>query len=182
MTCFGPHIVGETLFFLPVAQHVKVGEVDGVTINVVDYCGIKADPDFDKVVDSWTTANTAGFNEDEFLAFFINAYNIFTIQTIIKHAKLPGGQCIKGIRDIGFDLPIQVAGSNTTLDQIELWLRNPRKYGWDFDEDCRIHGCIVCASVSCPNVRPEVYQPDHDKLNAQMSSNVRNWLAGWLID
>ena len=175
LTYLWPHVCAECFASLPCVQHVKPGKVDGVAINVVDYCGIKADPYFNKVVEAWSVANIAGFNEDEFLAFFINAYNIFAIQTIIKHAILPGGQCIKGIRDIGFDLPIQVAGFNTTLDQIELWLRNPRKYGWDFDEDCRIHGCIVCASVSCPNVRPEAYQPNHDKLNAQMSSNVRDW-------
>merc|ERR1719201_2422170 len=60
-------------------KHVGPGQVDGVSINVVDYCGIKHDPSFDEVVTSWSTADTTGFSKEQFLAFYVNAYNIFAI-------------------------------------------------------------------------------------------------------
>ena len=42
-------------------------------------------------------------------------------------------------------------------------------------EDSRLHACIVCASISCPNVRLRAYQPEI--LRTQMDDNMRDFLA-----
>ena len=41
-------------------------------------------------------------------------------------------------------------------------------------EDSRVHACIVCASISCPNVRREAFRPE--KIGDQMDSQVRDML------
>ena len=41
-------------------------------------------------------------------------------------------------------------------------------------EDSRVHACIVCASISCPNVKREAFRPD--KIGDQMDSQVRDML------
>jgi len=58
------------------------------------------------------------------------------------------------------------------LDDIEnSYLRSPDQ----FIEDVRIHGCIVCASVSCPDLRDRAYTVAN--LDDEMSDNVARWLA-----
>ncbi len=42
-------------------------------------------------------------------------------------------------------------------------------------EDSRVHACIVCASISCPNVRMEAFQPD--RVGEQMDSQVKDFLG-----
>ncbi len=42
-------------------------------------------------------------------------------------------------------------------------------------EDSRLHACIVCASVSCPNVRREAYRVD--RLAQQMDDQVGDFLS-----
>ena len=78
-------------------------------------------------------------------AFYINAYNALAIETLLEN---PG----KGIRDIpgAFNRSKhRVGGESLTLDEIEDRLRDMR--------DARIHFAIVCASRSCPPLRPRAY-------------------------
>ena len=42
-------------------------------------------------------------------------------------------------------------------------------------EDSRLHACIVCASVSCPNVRMEAFRPT--TIDQQMDAQFQNFLA-----
>lgn len=44
-----------------------------------------------------------------------------------------------------------------------------------FREDPRLHACIVCASISCPNVRREAYTVD--KIDQQMTDQMTSFLA-----
>ncbi len=78
-------------------------------------------------------------------AFDINAYNALAIETLLEN---PG----KGIRDVpgAFNRSKhRVGGEMLTLDEIEDRLRDMR--------DARIHFAIVCASRSCPPLRPRAY-------------------------
>jgi hypothetical protein len=61
-----------------------------------------------------------------------------------------------------------IDGRPVTLDGIEH--RTLRPLG-----DPRIHGAIVCASLSCPPLRREPYRAE--TLDAQLDDNVRRWLA-----
>lgn len=59
-----------------------------------------------------------------------------------------------------------VAGRNYTLDDVEDYLRKPTPY----KEDPRLHACIVCASISCPNVLREAFVAE--RIEEQMTAQV----------
>ena len=83
-------------------------------------------------------ARPANMTPDEKKAFYINAYNVFAIETLLAN---PG----KKITDIGGAFNKEkhrVGGEMVTLDDIENKLRDLK--------DSRIHFAIVCASKSCP--------------------------------
>ena len=90
-------------------------------------------------------AQTAAMTADEKKAFYINAYNVFAIETILAN---PG----KKITDIGGSFNKEkhrVGGEMLTLDEIENRLRDLK--------DARIHFAIVCASKSCPPLAAHAY-------------------------
>ena len=90
-------------------------------------------------------AQPAAMTADEKKAFYINAYNVFAIETILAN---PG----KKITDIGGAFNREkhrVGGEMLTLDDIENRLRDLK--------DARIHFAIVCASKSCPPLAPHAY-------------------------
>lgn len=90
------------------------------------------------------------WSDNDRLAYWINAYNAFTVKLIIRH--LP----VNSIKDIGPRLAIpmvnsvwdikfiEIAGVRMSLNRIEHEIL--RK---EFNEP-RIHFAIVCASHSCP--------------------------------
>jgi hypothetical protein len=90
-------------------------------------------------------ARPSEMTPDERKAFYVNAYNALAIETLLEN---PG----RGIRDIpgAFNRKRhRVGGESLTLDEIEDRLREMR--------DARIHFAIVCASRSCPPLRPRAY-------------------------
>jgi hypothetical protein len=81
---------------------------------------------------------------------------------------------IKSIKDAGsFFSPVwkkgagRVAGKERTLNEIEHGIL--RKMN-----EPRIHVAIVCASVSCPDLRLEAFTAD--KLNEQLSDQMKSFL------
>ncbi len=93
------------------------------------------------------SAKISKLENNEKLAFWINAYNAYTIELILTH--LP----VKSIKKIGnlingpWDQNIcKVGGETYTLNHIEHKILRV-----DFKEP-RIHFAIVCASISCPKL------------------------------
>lgn len=142
----------------------------------VDYKGFKQDkalfemylnllsehrPDPDK----WT--------KEEQIAYWINAYNAFTIKLIIDHYPL---ESIKDITKVNIPLVsspwtikfFKIGGEDFDLDKIEHKIL--RK---DFNEP-RIHFAVNCASVSCPKLRNEAYSAE--KLDEQLDSQAKHFL------
>jgi len=163
-------------------RHVTPGGMrEGAKINVVDYCGMKKDPAFAQFLKQLETVNTTGLSRQEFYALFMNVYNVFAVNTLIRSPLAPTGKCALGIRNVTvaagttvWDQPAGIVGGKMwSLDGVEHLLRDPTSMG--LKEDCRAHACIVCDGVSCPNLRAEAYVPD--RLDAQMDDNVRDWLA-----
>ncbi|CAM9463649.1 unnamed protein product [Discosporangium mesarthrocarpum] len=166
-----------------VKAHVKPGEVDGIPLASVDYAGMRDDPNFTTFVKSLEGVDTSRLNKAEKYAVYINAYNALAIKTVIDHPstkKLFGLRTtkIKSIKDAGtvtnavWKRPAGVVGGRVlSLDDIENQeLRNPV----GFDADPRLHACIVCASVSCPDVATKAYMPE--TLEEDMSENLRAFL------
>ncbi len=95
------------------------------------------------------------------MAFWINAYNALTLQVIIDYypARSQGvfgglfssGKSITNIDGVWDKLRWEVATEQYTLDQIENQILRKQ-----FSEP-RIHFAIVCASMSCPDLRREAY-------------------------
>jgi len=139
-----------------------------VTKGRVDYDGFKQDEkrlDDYLAVLSATDADSLSHN-DKF-AFYINAYNAFTIKLILT--KYPG---INSIKEIGsfFSSPwskefISLNGRTVSLDYIEHEVLRP------LFKDPRVHFAINCASKGCP---PLLGVPYEGKiLEAQLDAVTR---------
>ncbi len=129
----------------------------------VDYLGFKKDKSqLDAYLqrlskqlpgDSWS--------ENEKLAYWINAYNAFTVSLIGEHYPIKSIMDIENAWDIKF---IQLGDQTYSLNEIEHEII--RK---EFNEP-RIHFALVCAAVSCPVLLNEAYTAD--KLEQQLQQQA----------
>lgn len=138
-----------------------------VVNGAVDYRAFGADKRLDEYLALLTKTTPASIKStNDRLAFWINAYNAFTIKLITKN---PAVKSIRDIRqgDTGpWDIVwIDVGGKKYSLNHIEHEII--RK---EFDEP-RIHMALVCAAVSCPPLRSEAYTGS--KLDAQLAANSK---------
>ena len=131
--------VDNTLYAELLAKYVKNG--------VVNYQGFKEEEDkLDRYLQILEGTNTESLSHNEQFAFYINAYNAWTIKLVLT--GYPG---IESIKDLGgfFTSPwkksiARIDGKVLTLDQIENDILRPRF------ADPRVHFAINCASKSCP--------------------------------
>lgn len=143
--------------------------------GAVDYKGIQKDSvRFQKYLDLLSSAhpNKKNWTRDEQLAYWINAYNAFTIELILKHYPL------KSIKDIKSGIPfvsdtwtiefIDIEGATYNLNNIEHGIIRP-----NFKEP-RIHFAVNCASISCPKLRREAYTAE--KLEQQLTTATEEFL------
>ncbi|MCZ6527430.1 MAG: DUF547 domain-containing protein [Candidatus Dadabacteria bacterium] len=123
------------------------------------------------VFESWT--------EEQRLAFWINAYNAFTIKAIIDHYPIKRSFTLVGIfyapsdsilqiKGVWTKLQFKALGNMVTLDEIEHQILRKK-----FNEP-RIHMAINCASISCPDLRNEAYTPE--KLEEQLADASTNFV------
>lgn len=123
--------------------------------NRVNYDGFKKDEALlDKYLTSLSETDVRSLTGNRRFAFYINAYNAFTIKLILT--KFPG---INSIKEIGgfFSNPwskkfILLQGRKVSLDYIEHDILRP-----EF-KDPRVHFAINCASKSCPPLLNEPYE------------------------
>ena len=113
------------------------------------------------------------------LAYWINAYNIFTLKVIVDNYPIRGSwfgfsprNSIKRIDGVWDRLTWKAGGREVTLDQIEHEILRP-----GFAEP-RIHFALNCASSSCPPIRSEPYRVD--LLDRQLTLAARDFLASEL--
>jgi hypothetical protein len=147
----------------------------------VDYRDLKMEEDkldqYLKVLEKTTTKN---LSKDEQFAFYINAYNAWTIKLILS-----GYPRIKSIKDLGSFLKspwkkkiCRIDGDVITLDHIEHKILRPRF------KDPRVHFAINCAALSCPPLRSEPYHGSaldrqlDDAASAFINNQKRNYLSG----
>ncbi len=135
----------------------------------VDYRALRDDPDWSRLVDQLRAAHPSRLDRRGRLAFWIDAYNILTIDLVLDHYP------VDSIRDIGsFFFPVwnvQVAtieGRDVSLGAIEHEILRPMG-------EPRIHAAIVCASTSCPPLARRPYRPE--RLDADLDEAMRRWLS-----
>ncbi|MFN0121489.1 MAG: DUF547 domain-containing protein [Blastocatellia bacterium] len=156
----------------PAFDHAALDQLLAARVNNggwVDYKGLRADrAKLDAYLNTLATADPAAMAGDaERLAFWINAYNGFTLADALDeiHGKRAG---VKGIDETFFrGKKHRVAGQELTLDQIE---RNGRDL-----KDPRIHFAVVCASASCPKLQSFAYTGA--QLHEQLDNAAREFLA-----
>ena len=151
-------------------RHVALGRRHGVSLTLVDYPALRRDPAFARVVEGLARFDPGRLTtRRQRLAFYINAYNILAMRTVADHWP------VESIKDVGnLFSPVWgrtagvIGGHEVTLDGIENAIL--RRLG-----EPRIHFAIVCASVSCPDLRREPYYAG--KLDQQLDDQVRRFLA-----
>ena len=152
-----------------VLTQVKPGTKNGIELMLVDYPALKADENLDKAYQALSSFDPKRLSgRDEQLAFYINAYNMLALKTIVDHWP------IDSIKDVGsllspvWDKPAgELGGKTVSLGEVEHKVLRPMG-------EPRIHLAIVCASVSCPDLRDDPYTAS--KLSAQLDDQARRFL------
>jgi len=158
----------EALYAELLVRHTR--EVPDLARTRVDYRGLTRSAEWRRLLESLSRSDPSLLeSREEQLAFWINAYNILAIDTVVRSYPLAS------IRDAGTLLrPVwkreagRIGGRTYSLDEIEH--EQIRRAG-----DPRVHAAIVCASLSCPALRREPFRAA--ELDAQLDAAMRAWLA-----
>ena len=152
----------------------------------VDYSALKANRTvLDAIVSQFgrvTKSELDSWSIEEQIAYWINAYNVFTLQAVVDHypiqwrwinfLTLTPRNSIKQIPGVWTDLRWNIAETTMTLDEIEHKTLRP------LYQEPRIHMAVNCASISCPPLRSEPYTGA--QLNRQLTVAARDYLASQL--
>ena len=148
--------------------------------GMVNYKGFKKDEaTLDKYLDlvQKNAPDEKTWSKDEQLAYWINAYNAFTVKLILDNYD----KGIKSIKDIGASIKIpfvntpwdvkfiEIGGKKMDLNNIEHGIVRKK-----FDGEFRIHFALVCAAKSCPKLRNEAFVAS--RLNEQLEDQGQDFL------
>jgi hypothetical protein len=117
------------------------------------------------------------WTKEQRCAFWINAYNAYTVHLVIKNYPLESIKDVGGLLRSVWDKSFIPLGQlfpgeekkELSLNNIEHDVLRPKF------KDARIHAAINCASRSCPPLRAEAFVAD--RLDAQLDEQVRAWLG-----
>jgi len=124
--------------------------------------------DVDAYCMQMSTVDPDTLSRDEALAYWINLYNAGVVGLAIE--AFQGGHTSVLRVPGGFNRPlVPVAGEVLSLDAIEHG--KIRRF-----RDPRIHGALVCGSLSCPTLRSAPY--GGEGLDDQLDDQMRLFLAG----
>ncbi len=136
-------------------RHVMAGP-DG--INRFDYSEINGAERaaLDAIIDRLAAVTVSTLNRDQQFAYWVNLYNAVTLRLVLDHypvesirdIKLGGGFFAAGPWDTAL---VTVEDTALTLNDIEHRILRPI---W---RDPRIHYAVNCASLGCPNLKPEAW-------------------------
>ncbi len=116
--------------------------------------------------------NDKNWSRQEQMAYWINAYNAYTVQLIVRHYP------VESIKDIKKGVPfvntvwdikfIKIESFRYDLNNIEHNILRP------VFKDARIHAAVNCASYSCPKLLNEAYTAA--RLEAQLDGSMRSFI------
>ncbi len=155
-------------------QHQLLSNVlgDHVQDGLVDYRNLCKDNRLEEYWEQLSETDVGSLSKEDSMAYWINAYNAFTLQLICRNYPLKsigelhsGGLILASVTGkTAWDKPfITIKGKTYTLGHIEHKILRPQY------KDPRIHFAIVCAARSCPPLRSEAYEGFklEDQLNDQ---------------
>ena len=156
---------GAELLHRPLDQILDVNVRDGL----VYYRALKSDRGrLDRYVASLnvTPATYQGWSKNQQMAFWINAYNAFVLETVINHYPLRG--TIKQIPGAFDKTAWRAAGKTVTLDQIEKTILPEFK-------DPRLYLALGRGAIGSGRLRSEAYTAERlDKQLAEIRSDFVN--------
>jgi hypothetical protein len=152
--------------------------------GMVDYRGLKENPDdLNTFMEKLASLNAEKFEDLSVrvrVGYWVNAYNAATLKAIIDHYPLPRladglsglrfpDNSIRQIDGVWKDLEWDVVGGPKTLHEMEHEILRAR-YNVP-----RIHLALVCAAMSCPELRREPYVGK--RLAAQFDEQGREFFS-----
>ena len=143
--------------------------------GVVNYKGFLADSSAFKAylqLLSQGYPNDKNWSKNEQMAYWINTYNAYTVQLILKNYPVTSIKSIKSgipfVNDVWQMEFIPIENKLYHLNNIEHGILRTQ-----FQEP-RIHFAVNCASKSCPKLLNEAYVAE--KLDAQLSQQAQSFL------
>ncbi len=139
-----------------------------------DYAGLKKEEGLlTSYLESLARADLGSLRAPELEALFINAYNAYTVRTILDRVSETGDFEIESIRDVEdvFTREAHVVGGfRLSLDNIEHNILRPTF------RDPRLHFAVNCASASCPPLPPDAFEGARleEQLESATTSALRN--------
>ncbi len=141
------------------------------TEGFVNYKGVdqtKLDEYVQKVAD----ADLSSLNNNEQLAFFINAYNALVIKNVLNYYPVEGPMKVDKFFDKN---KFKIAGESLSLNELEYQKIFPI-------EPVMVHFGLVCAAVSCPKLLQTVYTGEnvYNQLNENAVDFINNSKKNYL--
>ena len=139
-----------------------------VSNGEVNYKGIKANSaKLDEIAKIASVLVIDKSDEESYKAFWINAYNITVIKSIVENYPIKSPLDKAGFFD---KKKHTIAKQAITLNDIENKILRAQF------NDPRFHFVLVCGAISCPPLIPRAYMPN--TLNAQMDIQTKLALNG----
>ena len=134
--------------------------------GMVDYSGFKKDREqLDKYLKLLSSQKPdENWSKNELLAYYINLYNAYTVDLILRNYPVESIKDINGAWTKAF---VNIGDKKISLGGIENSLL--RKM-----DEPRIHFAINCASISCPKLMNEAYTAD--KMEQQLEKATKQFI------
>lgn len=137
----------------------------------VNYTALASDkrlPAFLEAIGALSAEDVGSWSRDQQVAFYINAYNAITLQTIVEALPLAS---IKDIQpDPWEDARWLVAGRKVSLNFLEhTRLRKHFK-------EMRVHFVLVCAARGCPRL------PNRAAVATRLDEDLNRWTTAFVRD
>lgn len=149
----------------------------GVTFSSFNYHLVRSrfSDELEEYLEVIADTPLTGMSCDEYIALYINAYNALAVNIMLEH-DIPAS-----IKDIYPLSPYSifsvytagaVGGIDATLDNIE---HDVLRKSFPDSPDPRIHAAVVCASLSCPDIRGEAFTGEN--VQRQLTEQAQLWMG-----
>ena len=130
----------------------------------VNYSAFVSNKDFDNYIISIAEADISNLNEEDKLAFYLNAYNATVIKNVLDHLPITSPMDVDGFFK---KITHKIVGDEITLDKLE--------YDYVMKiEPVLVHFGLVCAAESCPKLLRKAY--DGETVFKQLEENGKTFL------
>ena len=162
-----PKLAGSGVALAGTVAHAEFASV----LRAASKGGVSAiaqlESDIGSYVDGLAAIDPDGLPRNEALAYWLNLYNAAVLHAAGR-AHRSGTASVLRVPGAFTGPQVQVAGIELSLDQIEHG--KIRRF-----LDPRIHGALICGSVSCPTLRPTPFTGNG--LEDQLEDQMRTFIA-----